>query len=58
MNTVYTEIRLLLNLWDMGIRQATVKKSELLRCSRKGEKEAYKELLQQLVDEGAIASDD
>jgi hypothetical protein len=55
MSTVYTEIRLLLNLWDMGTRQATVKKSELLRCSRKGEKEAYKELLQQLVDEGAIA---
>ena len=57
MSTVYTEIRLLLNLWDMGTGKGTVKKSELLRRTCKGKEKAavYQEILQSLVDSEAIA---
>lgn len=57
MNTVYTEIRLLLNLWDMGSGQGKVKKSELLRRTCKGKEKAaiYQERLQELEAAEAIA---
>ena len=61
MNTVYTEvyteIRLLLNLWDMGAGQGKVKKSELLRRTCKGKDKAaiYQERLQELEAAEAIA---
>jgi len=57
MSTVNSEIRLLLNLWEIGVGQGLAKKSELLRRTCKGKEKAaiYLELLQQLVDGGAIA---
>ena len=56
MDTVYTEIRLLLTLWDIGAGQGLVKRSELLRRTCKGKEKAdiCQEILLKLRDEGAI----
>jgi hypothetical protein len=59
MSTVNTEIRLLLNLWDLGNGQGLVKKSELLRPYKGKEKKAVYEMsLQDLEEGGAIALTD
>jgi hypothetical protein len=59
MSTVNTEIRLLLNLWDLGNGQGLVKKSELLRPYKgKDKKAVYETSLQELADGGAIARTD
>ncbi|MCY7333667.1 MAG: hypothetical protein LH649_13660 [Pseudanabaena sp. CAN_BIN31] len=59
MSTVNTEIRLLLNLWDLGSGQGLVKRSELLRPYKgKDKKAVYEVSLQELVDGGAIAQTD
>jgi len=56
MSTTNTEIRLLLNLWDLGNGQGLVKKSELLRPYKGKEKKAvYETSLQDLAGVGAIA---
>ncbi len=56
MDTVYTEIRLLLTLWDIGAGQGLVKRSELLRrtCKGKDKADICQEILLKLRDEGAI----
>lgn len=56
MDTVYTEIRLLLTLWDIGAGQGLVKRSELLRRTCKGKEKAdiCLEILLKLRDDGAI----
>jgi hypothetical protein len=59
MSTTNTEIRLLLNLWDLGNGQGLVKKSELLRPYKgKAKKAVYEASLQDLADSGAIARTD
>jgi hypothetical protein len=59
MSTVNTEIRLLLNLWDLGSGQGLVKRSELLRPYKgKDKKAVYEVSLQELADGGAIAQTD
>jgi hypothetical protein len=59
MSTVNTEIRLLLNLWDLGNGQGLVKKSELLRPYKgKDKKAVYEMSLQDLEEGGAIALTD
>ena len=58
MTTNITEIRVLLNLWDLGGGQGVVSQSKLLRASGKNKQkaEAYKSILLSLIDDGAIAS--
>lgn len=59
MSTVNTEIRLLLNLWDLGSGQGLVNRSTLLRPYKgKDKKEAVYKVLQELADGGAIAQTD
>ncbi len=59
MSTVNTEIRLLLNLWDLGSGQGLVKRSTLLRPYKGQDKKAIYEVgLQELADGGAIAQTD
>ncbi|MFN6142312.1 MAG: hypothetical protein ACK48A_08650 [Pseudanabaena sp.] len=52
-----TEIRLLLNLWDLGEGQGVVNKGKLLRSASKDKDKAtvFKNDLQSLIDGGAIA---
>jgi hypothetical protein len=52
-----TEIRLLLNLWDLGEGQGVVNKGKLLRSASKDKDKAtsYKNTLLSLIDGGAIA---
>jgi len=58
MTTNITEIRVLLNLWDLGGDQGVVSQSKLLRASGKNKQkaEAYKSILLSLIDDGAISS--
>jgi len=58
MTTNITEIRVLLNLWDLGGGQGVVSQSKLLRASGKNKQkaEAYKSILLSLIDDGAISS--
>lgn len=57
MSTNNTEIRLLLNLWDLGEGQGVVNKGKLLRSASKDKDKAtiFKNALQSLIDGGAIA---
>jgi hypothetical protein len=57
MSTNNTEIRLLLNLWDLGEGQGVVNKGKLLRSASKDKDKAiaYKSTLLSLIDGGAIA---
>jgi hypothetical protein len=57
MSTNNTEIRLLLNLWDLGEGQGVVNKGKLLRSAskEKTKADAYKNTLLSLIDSGAIA---
>jgi hypothetical protein len=52
-----TEIRLLLNLWDLGEGQGVVNKGKLLRSASKDKDKAttYKNALLSLIDDGTIA---
>ncbi|MFM7885968.1 MAG: hypothetical protein ACKPCM_04600 [Pseudanabaena sp.] len=52
-----TEIRLLLNLWDLGEGQGVVNKGKLLRSASKDKDKAtvFKNTLLSLIDGGAIA---
>ncbi|WP_055075096.1 hypothetical protein [Pseudanabaena sp. 'Roaring Creek'] len=52
-----TEIRLLLNLWDLGEGQSVVNKGKLLRSASKDKDKAtaYKNALLSSIDSGAIA---
>ncbi len=56
-NTVQTQTRLLLALWDLGGKQQEVKKGQLTkRIISKGKKIAdYQDVLEQLQQQGAIA---
>jgi hypothetical protein len=61
MNTaVYTEIRLLLTLWNLGEGNGLVKRSVLLRSTCKGKEKAtiHNDFLLKLQEEGAIAITD
>jgi hypothetical protein len=58
MNTaVYTEIRLLLTLWNLGEGKGLVKRSVLLRSTCKGKEKAtiHNDFLLKLQEDGAIA---
>jgi hypothetical protein len=61
MNTaVYTEIRLLLTLWNLGEGKGLVKRSVLLRSTCKGKEKAtiHNDFLLKLQEDGAIAITD
>ncbi len=62
MSTNNTEIRLLLNLWDLGEGQNLVNKGKVMPTFSGKDKavkqSAYKDALQALIDGGAIAISD
>jgi hypothetical protein len=61
MNTaIYTEIRLLLTLWNLGEGKGLVKRSVLLRSTCKGKEKAtiHNDFLLKLQEDGAIAITD